>query len=298
MNIIVTGSLGHISRPLTTALVAKGHAVTVISSNPAKKQEIESLGARAAIGTLEDVAFLTSTFRGADVVYGMIPPPHFTDPAIDLMAAWLKIGDNYVQAIRESGVKRLIQLSSIGAHLAADSGIIVAHHRVEQALGAIGDVHITFMRPTGFYYNLLAFIPVIRQAGMIVSNYGADNLIPWVAPADIAAAIAEETEMEPVHRKVRYVASEEITCNDTASILGAAIGRPDLKWIVAADEQVLSSLLAAGLHHAFAAGLVEMNSSMRRGVLLEDYFRNRPAVMGNIKMTDFAHDFAAAYHAA
>lgn len=36
MKIIITGSLGHISKPLTEELVQKGHAVTVISSNPEK----------------------------------------------------------------------------------------------------------------------------------------------------------------------------------------------------------------------------------------------------------------------
>ena len=41
MKIIVTGSLGHISRPLVEELVQKGHAVKVISSNPEKRKDIE-----------------------------------------------------------------------------------------------------------------------------------------------------------------------------------------------------------------------------------------------------------------
>ena len=48
MKIIVTGSLGHISKPLTKELVQKGHTVTVISSKPGKQKEIEALGAAAA----------------------------------------------------------------------------------------------------------------------------------------------------------------------------------------------------------------------------------------------------------
>lgn len=32
MNIVLTGSLGNIGKPLTKALVEKGHTVTVISS--------------------------------------------------------------------------------------------------------------------------------------------------------------------------------------------------------------------------------------------------------------------------
>jgi nucleoside-diphosphate-sugar epimerase len=47
MKIVVTGSLGHISKPLAEILVGNGHSVTVISSNPEKQKHIEMLGARA-----------------------------------------------------------------------------------------------------------------------------------------------------------------------------------------------------------------------------------------------------------
>src|SRR5882762_2213129 len=117
MKIIVTGSLGHISKPLTAALVQKGHAVTVISSKPEKQKDIEALGATAAIGTLEDADFLAASFTGADAVYTMIPPTSYLDPSLDMKAFYHKIGTNYAQAIQKSGVKRVVHLSSIGAHL-------------------------------------------------------------------------------------------------------------------------------------------------------------------------------------
>ena len=43
MKIIVTGSLGNISKPLTKELVQKGHTVTVISSKADKQKNIETL---------------------------------------------------------------------------------------------------------------------------------------------------------------------------------------------------------------------------------------------------------------
>jgi 3-hydroxyisobutyrate dehydrogenase-like beta-hydroxyacid dehydrogenase len=51
MKITLTESLGNIGKPLTRDLVSKGHSVTVISSNPEKKKEIEASGAKAAIGS-------------------------------------------------------------------------------------------------------------------------------------------------------------------------------------------------------------------------------------------------------
>jgi anti-sigma-K factor RskA len=44
MKIVATGAWENISKPLTVKLVQKGHGVMVISSNPEKRQAIESLG--------------------------------------------------------------------------------------------------------------------------------------------------------------------------------------------------------------------------------------------------------------
>ena len=296
MKFIVTGSLGNISKPLAQELVQKGHRVTVISSKPEKQKDIEAIGAIAAIGTLEDVDFLVSTFTGSDAVYCMVPPNDYFDLSLDLIAYYRRIGNNYVQAIHQSGVKRVVNLSTIGAHLEKGSGILFGAHNVEKILNELSsDVAITHIRPTSFYYNLYGYVDTIKNQGFIAANYGADKIIPWVSPIDIAAAIAEELVTPFVGRKVRYVASEELTGNETASILGAAIGKPDLKWRIITNEQMLSGLEGAGMNSQIAAGLVEMYASLYSGLLAEDYYRHKPTVMGKVKLKDFAKEFAAVF---
>jgi uncharacterized protein YbjT (DUF2867 family) len=296
MKVLVTGSLGNISKPLTKELVQKGHHVTVISSNKEKQTDIEALGATAAIGSLEDVNFLVSTFTGADAVYTMVPPNDYFDLNLDLVAYYRRLGNNYAQAIGQSGVKRVVNLSSIGAHLDKGSGILLGAHDVEQILNELSsDVAITHLRPTSFYYNLFGYVDTIKAAGSIAANYGADDKIPWVSPIDIAAVIAEEIATPLVGRKVRYVASEELTGNETARILGAAIGKLDLKWMIISDSQMLGGLESAGMNPQIAAGLVEMYASLHSGLLAEDYYRNQPTVMGKVKLADFATEFAAAF---
>lgn len=295
MKIIITGSLGHISKPLTEELIQKGHEVTVISSNPEKQKEIEALGATAAIGSIEDVDFLTATFTGAEIAYIMEPPVSFFDHSIDIMAYYSQLANHYAQAILQSGVKRVVHLSSIGAHTDKGNGMLAFHYNVEQILNELpDDIAITFMRPVGFYYNLLSFIPAIKTQGAIVSNYGGDNKEPWVSPLDIAAAIAEEIEQPFKGRKIRYVASDERSPNEVAGILGAAIGKPDLKWLVIPDEQLLNGLTAAGMNPQAARGFVEMNAG-RRNVLYEDYYQNKPT-LGKVKLTDFAKEFATVFN--
>lgn len=296
MKIIITGSLGNISKPLATALVQKGHDITVITSDAEKQTAIEALGAKAAIGSVEDVAFLTQTFTGADAVYCMIPRANYFDPNLDLDAFTREIGNNYAEAISKSGLKRVVFLSSIGAHLKENSGIIQRYNEIEAVLNQLQDVSITFMRPTSFYYNLLAYIPMIKNAGIIAANYGADQMIPWVSPNDIAEAIAEELTSPLDGKKVRYVASEELTGDETASILGEAIGIPDLKWKLVRDQETLEGLVSIGMQPKIAQGLVEMYAGLYNGSLGEDYYRNRPAVMGKVKLTNYAKEFAAIYN--
>ena len=299
MQIVVTGSLGHISRPLVRILLEKGHSVTVISSSPARKSEILALGATAHIGNLEDRDCLTSAFAGADVVYTMMPfnahSGAYSDQSLDVEAKHIEIARNYAAAIQNSGVSKVVHLSTIGAHTGEGVGLLNPHHEEEAILNQLPDkVGIKMIRPVGFYYNMLAFIPVIKGAGAIIQNYGGDEKEPWVAPEDIAAAIAEEMERPFVGRSVRYVASDEASPNEVAKVLGEAIGKPDLQWLVFPDNVFYEELVKAGLSPQVAKGITEMNASRVNGRLYEDYFRHRPT-FGRVKLIDFAEEFATKY---
>jgi uncharacterized protein YbjT (DUF2867 family) len=298
MKLVLTGSLGRISKILAGMLVRQGHTVIVISSNRDKTQAIEALGAIPAIGSLEDVKFLAATFKGADAVYLMEPPGNFFDPNFDVYEHVAGLARNYVQAVQTSGVRRIVHLSSIGAHTDKGNGMLKFHYQVEKILSQLpSEAAIAVMRPVGFYYNLLAFIPVIRSQGAIITNYGGDDREPWVSPRDIAASIASKITQPFEGRSIQYIASDELSPNEVASILGAAIGNPELKWVAIPDEQMLDGMVSAGMNPTAARGLVEMNAGRRGGRIYEDYFLHRP-ILGKVKMTEFAKEFAATYMSA
>ncbi|QMW04221.1 NmrA family NAD(P)-binding protein [Spirosoma foliorum] len=299
MNIVLTGSLGNIGKPLTQQLVQKGHSVTVISSNATRQKEIEAMGTKAAIGTMQDTDFLTQTFTGADIVYlmeTMEAVGDSFDQSVDFIGQITQIGQHYKQAIERSGVNKVIHLSSIGADMDQGNGILLFHYNVEQLLRQLSaEVAIKFIRPVGFYLNMLSFIPTIKRQGAIISNYGGDTKEPWVSPKDIANVISEEMDKSFDGRTVRYVASDEVSPNEIASALGKAIGKPDLRWNVISDEQLLTGWLKIGFNEQVAKGFVELQASQGNGKLYEDYYRNRP-VLGAVKLADFANDFALVYH--
>ncbi|UPT70413.1 MAG: NAD(P)H-binding protein [Flavobacterium sp. JAD_PAG50586_2] len=297
MKIIVTGSLGNISKPLAIELVQKGHEVTIISSNVERQHDIEAIGAKAAIGKMQDVVFLSETFKDADIVYCMETHDRnaFFDPNLDLIEAITQIGKNYKQAIEQSGVKKVLHLSSIGAHADKGNGILRFHYEVEKILNQLPhDVSIKFMRPVGFFTNLLRSIPTLKTKGKFISNYGGDKKEPWVSPIDIAATIAEEIELPFEGRSIRYIASEEVAPNEIAEVLGKAIGT-DLEWSVVSDEDLLKEWLAIGMNKQIAEGYLAMQASQGSGLLYEDYYKNKPT-LGKVKLSDFAIDFAKAFN--
>ena len=322
MKIVLTGSLGNISKPLAKELVQKGHSVTVISSKAEKQKDIETLGARAAIGKMQDADFLAKTFTDADIVYLMEPsdPANLFNKGYNPYEAIKEIVSAYKRAVEQAGVKKAVHLSSIGAHTDQGVGLLRFHYIAENILKQLpSDVSIKFMRPVGFYYNLLANIDVIKtlskgfiggvmalqhygltgllggKRGVIVANYGGDVINLLVSPYDIASVIAEEMEKPFEGRTIRYIASEEITCNEAAKILGEAIGKPYLKWGTISDKMLTNTMLKRGMNEILVKGLVEMGAAGRSGALYEDYYKHRP-VLSKTKLKDYAKEFVEAYN--
>jgi hypothetical protein len=90
------------------------------------------------------------------------------------------------------------------------------------------------------------------------------------------------------------VASEEPTGQQIATIVGTAVGKPELKWVIVSSEQLKQRMLAGGMPPSVAAAMTEMQATQRSGALSRDYYRHRP-VLGRVKLADFAKEFAAKY---
>jgi uncharacterized protein YbjT (DUF2867 family) len=293
MKYVVTGSLGNISKPLAEKLVAAGHDVTVISSKAEKTAEIKALGAKAAIGSVEDVDFLTKTFSGADAVYTMVPPNF---GASDWKKYIAGIGENYAEAIHASGVKNVVNLSSMGAHMPEGCGPVSGLYFVEKTLNALDKVNVKHLRPGFFYPNFLANVGMVKHMGIIGGNYGEGATLVIVHPADIAEVAVEELKgLSFKGKSVRYIASDEKTTNEVAAILGKAIGKPELPWVNFKDEETLAGMLQMGLPEDIAKNYAEMGAAMRSGEMDSDYLKNKPKVFGKTKFEAFAPVFAAVY---
>jgi uncharacterized protein YbjT (DUF2867 family) len=293
MKITVTGSLGNISRVLVRKLVAKKHEVKVISSQANRATEIEKLGALPLIGSVEDYGFVEKSFRGSDAVYLMIPP-NFNVP--DYGAFTSQTGKNYADAIKKVGIAYVVNLSSAGSPLA---GIPPLNHyqNLECWLDELSSIHVLHLRPGGFYSNFYGSIGMIKHQGIVGNNFADDVPVVLSHPVDIAeAAFTAFNTLSYSGRNVQYIVSDRKTGREIAQILGAAINKPDLKWIQFSDEQLLTGLMQNGFSRDAAQHyIVDMGIAIRTGLLENQYRQNPHSVFGKRSFAEFAEEFAKVY---
>jgi uncharacterized protein YbjT (DUF2867 family) len=289
MKIIITGSLGNVAKPLSQQLIAEGHDITVISSNPSKKSEIEALGATPAIGSITDLDFLTATFEGADAAF-LMTPPHIGFE--NIVENNISVGKNYAEAISKTGVKKVVMLSSVGADSPVGTGPIKGLHHIEKLYSMLENTSVVFLRAGYFYINFFNDVPLIKNAGIIGGNYAENVSIPLVHPIDIAKAAAEELVKNSDGKKVRYIVGDVRPAGDFAKVLGSAIAKPELPWVEFKDEESLTGMLQAGLPQEIAELYVEMGKGMRTGVVQADFIKDGSPVDGKVTLEEFAKEFA------
>lgn len=294
MKITVTGSLGNTSRPLIEKLVQAGHQVKVVSSSDDKTAAIEALGATAAIGSIADPEFLNKAFAGADGLYAMVPPNFGETEYVNYIGS---IGSKYADAIRNAGVRKVAALSSVGADLPQGTGPIAGLYLMEQALNQLSDVSVTHLRAGFFFTNFYNDVPLIRSMQIMGGNYGPEEDLVMVHPADIASAAFAAFQNDSAGKQVVYVSGDRRKTREVAAVLGTAIGQPALAWVEFSDEQALEGMEKAGFPRRIAETFLEMGIAIRNKQLFADYDRTGARPQGTIRLEDFAREFAERFQA-
>ncbi|RBL92009.1 NmrA family NAD(P)-binding protein [Chitinophaga flava] len=294
MKVTVTGSLGNISRILIDKLVSNGHEVKVITSNAERVEEIEQLNAIPLVGSVEDYEFVKSAFEGSDAVYLMIPPNFRT---ADLKTYIKTVGEQYANALKATGVKYAVNLSSVGAHLKNGLGPTGSNFYVEEKLNELQDVNVLHLRPGMFLTNFYGAIPMIRHQHMLGNNFSGSVNLPLTHPKDIAAAaFSALNDLSFSGKQIQYIISDEKNGFEIAEILSNAVGKSGVNWIEFSDEQLLNALVQSGFSEQMAkVYMVEIGEALRDGSFMEDYNKNKSLSAGGTTLLDFSKEFAVAY---
>ena len=292
--IVVTGATGNVGSRIAHLLLDGGQKVRVISRHADRMQPLVDKGAEAATGSLDNTEFLTTAFEGASVVFAMIP----SDPAAqDIRAYQNKVGESIATAVQHTGVKHVVNLSSIGAHLPEHAGIVQGLHDQEQRLNRMHGVNIVHLRPTYFMENLYMQIDMIKNMGIVGSALRGDLKFPIVATKDIAeAAVPYLTKLHFSGSQIRYLLGpRDVDFEEITRVLSKAVGKDGVKYMQFPYDQAKHGMLQFGVSESVADAMTEMQKSMNDGPFLADYKRT-PETTTRTSLEEFAEQFAAAYH--
>src|SRR4030088_2729983 len=186
--ITVMGATGRIGKRIAELLLATGQTVRALGRSESKLAELRNAGAETLAGGAADAKFLTNAFRGSDAVYTLLP---YDLRETDYYAQQCRVGEAVIQAVRQSGVRHVVFLSSIGADQPSDTGMIVSMHAQEERLRTLDGTNVLILRPGPFFENLYGILELIKREGISGYSFAPDLPLPMIATRDIADATAK-----------------------------------------------------------------------------------------------------------
>ena len=263
---VITGATGNTGSVIAEKLLAKGEKVRVIGRDAKRLERFTNKGAEPFIADASSADALTKAFAGAKAVYAMIPPDI---GAADVRAYQEQVSDDLAAAITKNGIKHAVVLSSVGADKPDRTGPVVGLHSLEKKLDGIAGLNALYLRAGYFMENLLPQVGVIQSFGVIAGPVRPDLPLPMIATRDIGAAAAEALlKLDFTGKQRRELQGpRDVTYDQVAKIVGAAIGKPDLKYMQMPATQLKPALVQMGMSSNMADLLLEMAESLNSGYM-------------------------------
>ena len=290
---VIVGATGRVGSRVADRLLTAGKRVRVISRSFDRLKNFMSRGAEPFAGDAADTEFLTRAFSGATAVFSMIPP---NLGAAKLRAYQNEISGSISEALVETGVKHVVNLSSIGAQFAAKTGPILGLHDHEKRLDRIRALNVVHLRAAYFMENLLTNIDLIRSRGILGSALDGGVSLHMIAVDDVAEAAARLLiDLDFTGKSVRLLLGErDLTMKEAADIIGRAIGRPALTYAQFSYEDSRKAMVGMGISPDVARAFVEMSRGLNTGYINRGT-RRTPERTTRTSFEDFAKEFARAY---
>jgi uncharacterized protein YbjT (DUF2867 family) len=222
MKHLITGATGDVGSRVVSQLLKRNIRPRVLVRNEAKARFLFGDRVDVFVGDLAEPASMRDALKGAGTIYLVNVGPEI--PRRDEAAALLA---------KEEGVKRILKLSSLDV----EHGLAIGawHEKGEAAIRAVG-VPFTFVRPTGFMSNLLAWAHSIKTE-KIVKSSTADGRRPFIHSEDIAAVSVEALiSASYVGQSLSITGPDSLTFGEATATIAKAIGE-SLKYQAISDEE-------------------------------------------------------------
>lgn len=294
--IVILGATGKVGGKIADLLLNEGHHVKLIARSEDLKKRFGHTGAELIPGDITDADLLTAAFQGADSAFILLPP-NFTAP--NYRAFQRKVGDAVIEAIKTSGIKYVVNLSSAGAQLHEGNGIIAGLAEQEVKLNQLKDVNVMHLRAAYFLDNALLNINLIKNMGVNGTTAATGHQIPMVATSDVALVAAKALANLDFQGKVvrPVLGTRNYSFNEITAIIGKSIGKPDLQLVQFPTEQAKAGMISQGISENVAEDIVNMETALQNGIM--NYQLRTSENSSLTTAEDFIKDvFAPAYNAA
>jgi len=291
---VVLGASGNTGHVVAKNLLARQQKVRVVGRNAAHLQPHAAQGAEIFIGDVTDATALTKAFQNADTAYVMIPPNLTSN---DPLAYSERVSDAIAAALKNSGVKNVVALSSIGADKSEGTGPVVGLYKLEQKLNQIDGANVLFLRAGYFMENTLPQVGPISKMGFAVGPVRPDLKLPMIATRDVGAAAADALLSLAFRGKQtqELLGQRDIAYTEVAAVIGKAIGKPDLKYAQLPDEQIRPAMVQMGMSQQVAGLILEMAAALNSGYMRALEPRTSQNTTPTSLETFVAEEFVPAY---
>jgi uncharacterized protein YbjT (DUF2867 family) len=211
MTYLITGATGDVGARVVNHLLQRGNRPRVFVRNAEKAHALFGDRVEIFVGDLAQPASLQSALEGVDELFLVNSGPQI--PLQDELAA---------KAAKAAGVRHLVKLSSMDVQ----HGLAIGawHELGESAIRANG-ISFTFVQPTGFMSNLLAWARPIRAEGIVRASTG-EGRRAFIHSEDIAAvAAAALTSHEYDGQSLPITGPEALTFAEATAAIASVIGK-------------------------------------------------------------------------
>jgi uncharacterized protein YbjT (DUF2867 family) len=184
----------------------------------------------------------------------------------DIRAYYNTLGDAAITAIRKSGIRKIVFLSSLGAEKDSGTGPVLGLHDVERKLEMMKTTDIVFLRAGYFMENTLMNIPLIKAQRNTGNHIAPNAPVITVATKDIASRAADALSSRSFtgHTYIE-VFGQKISYREMTKIIGAKIGFPGLTYIQFSEKDAVAGMTGMGLSLNIAEAFVELAKGINSG---------------------------------
>jgi uncharacterized protein YbjT (DUF2867 family) len=288
---VIFGASGHTGSIIADFLLSKGEKVRVLGRDPGRLERFVRNGAEPFTANVSDAAVLAKALSGARAAYLMLPPVASREDQE-------RQSDAIAKAVKESGLRYAVHLSSYGAHVPEGTGPIAGLHSSEQKLNAIHGLNVLHLRAAYFMENNLAAIGMIHRMGIFAGALQPDLKLPMIATRDVGDYAAKRLlSLDFSGKQTRELLGErDLSMTDVTAVIARGIGKPDLRYEQFPFDQMQQALTQMGIPPQTAAVYIEMYKGINAGVVAAQ----EPRSAENSTPTSFERFvqdvFAPAYH--